>query len=230
MGLSVSRELAVRGATVVMLDINQSALEHRASDIPGRIEPVGIDISDETAVRRVTEYINASLGCVSILVNNAGVLSKNRIERTDMNEWNRVLAINLTGSFLMIRYVLPEMRTNRYGRIVNVSSFAAFSGGVTAGLAYTVSKGGLVALTRAVAAETASDGVTCNAIAPAWVRTPMVTDMLTEKEQAETMAQIPVGRFSEPEEFTHSVLFLVSEKAGFVTGETIHLNGGARFS
>jgi 3-oxoacyl-[acyl-carrier protein] reductase len=137
-----------------------------------------------------------------------------------------VLAVNLDGAFFWAQAVVPGMKQEQWGRIVNVSSLAAKTGGLTAGTAYAVSKGALSTLTLSLARELAGHGVTVNAVAPAYVRTPMVTEQLTESQRKALLAQIPVGRFCEPEEFAHVVGFLVSPMSGFITGEILDLNGG----
>ena len=166
------------------------------------------------------------LGPVAVLVNNAGVLSNAKIEATTAEDWRRVMAVNLDGAMYWARAVVPDMKAAGWGRIVNVCSLAAKTGGLTAGTAYAASKGAIASLTFSLARELAAHGVTANAIAPAYVRTPMVTEQLTEAQRQALVQQIPVGRFCEPEEFAHVVDFLVSPLSGFVTGEMIDLNGG----
>jgi 3-oxoacyl-[acyl-carrier protein] reductase len=140
-----------------------------------------------------------------------------------------VSAINLEAAFLLVRAFLPGMRAKRWGRIINMSSYAAKSGGLTAGTAYSVSKSALIGLTFATARETAGDGITANAIAPAYVMSPMVSEQLTEEQRVHQLAQIPVGRFCKPEEVAHTVSFLASPLASFITGEVIDMNGGLHF-
>jgi 3-oxoacyl-[acyl-carrier protein] reductase len=187
---------------------------------------VPCDISDSAAVRRAREMIEARLGSAAILVNNAGVLSNNKAEATSDDEWRRVLSVNLDGAFYWARAVMPAMKAAGWGRIVNISSLAAKTGGITAGTAYSVSKGGLVSLTFSLARELAATGVTVNAIAPAYVKTPMVTEQLDESQRRAILSQIPVGRFCEPDEFAHAVRFLASPLSGFITGEVLDVNGG----
>ena len=124
---------------------------------------------------------------------------------------------------------MPHMVSRQWGRIINMCSMAGKTGGVTAGIAYSASKGGLASLTFALAKEVAAQGVTVNGIAPAYVKTPMITDILTEKQRQLLFKRIPVGRFCEPEEVAHAVRFLISPLAGFITGEIIDINGGLHF-
>ena len=166
------------------------------------------------------------IGPVDVLVNNAGVLSNNKAEATTPDEWRTVLAANVDGVFYLTREVIPGMKARRWGRIVNTCSLAAKTGGLTAGTAYAASKGALTSLTFSLARELAPFGVTVNGISPAYVKTPMVTEQLTEAQREALIKQIPVGRFCEPEEFAHVVRFLASPLAGFITGEIIDLNGG----
>jgi 3-oxoacyl-[acyl-carrier protein] reductase len=140
-----------------------------------------------------------------------------------------VNAVNVDAAFLLSQAFLPGMRQRKWGRIVNVSSYAAKSGGLTAGTAYSVSKSALIGLTFSIARETAGEGITSNAIAPAYVMSPMISEQLTEEQRQRQLAQIPVGRFCEPEEVAHTVEFLISPLAGFITGEVIDMNGGLHF-
>jgi 3-oxoacyl-[acyl-carrier protein] reductase len=210
MGRAVATALAADGLRVVGLDIKAAK------------GCVVCDISDPAAVARVVRRI----GRVDVLVNNAGILSNNKSEVTTPEEWRRVLAANLDGAFYLSRQVIPGMKKRRWGRIVNTCSLAAKTGGLTAGTAYSTSKGALTSLTFSLARELAPFGVTVNGISPAYVNTPMVTEQLSAAQRRAVLAQIPVGRFCEPEEFAHVVRFLVHPLAGFITGEIVDLNGG----
>ncbi|HET9735651.1 MAG TPA: SDR family NAD(P)-dependent oxidoreductase [Burkholderiales bacterium] len=210
MGRAVAAALAVDGLKVIGVDVKP----HKGGIV--------CDISDPQAVARAVR----SIGRVDVLVNNAGILSNNKSEATTPEEWRRVLAANLDGAFYLSRAVIPGMKQRRWGRIVNTCSLAAKTGGLTAGTAYSTSKGALTSLTFSLARELAPYGVTVNGISPAYVRTPMVTRQLTAAQRKAVLAQIPVGRFCEPEEFAHVVRFLVHPLAGFITGEIVDLNGG----
>jgi len=134
--------------------------------------------------------------------------------------------VNLDSVFFLSREFVPGMKQMRWGRIVNICSLAMKTGGLTAGTAYTASKGGMAALTFSLARELAPFGITVNGVAPAYIKTPMITDFLSAAQQARLLEQIPVGRFCEPEEVAHVVRFLVSPLSGFITGEIIDINGG----
>jgi 3-oxoacyl-[acyl-carrier protein] reductase len=208
MGRAVASFLEEDGLKVIGLDVRGGG--------------VRCDVRDPAQVRKAV----AGIGPVDILVNNAGVLSNNKAEATTPGEWHEVLAANVDSAFYLSREVIPGMKARRWGRIVNTCSLAAKTGGLTAGTAYAASKGALTSLTFSLARELAPFGVTVNGISPAYVRTPMVTEQLTEAQRKDLIAQIPVGRFCEPEEFAHVVRFLVSPLAGFITGEIVDLNGG----
>ena len=226
MGLAATRVLLEDGARVAMVDLSEARLMDVARGLQGEIMCLATDIRDANAVTEAHQQITEKFGAVDILVNNAGILSNNKVSATTDEEWRQVLGVNLDGAFHWSRAVLPGMKSRRWGRIINVSSLAAKTGGLTAGTAYSVSKGALSALTFSLARESAAFGVTVNAISPAYVNTPMVTEGLSEAQRVAILESIPVGRFCEPEEFAHVVRFLASPLAGFITGEIIDINGG----
>ncbi len=226
MGLAAARMLLEDGAKVALVDLEAMRLDTVVRFLRGETLAVPCDVSDAAAVRAACSQVEQAFGPVDILVNNAGILSNNKAEATDDVEWRRVFAVNLDGAFHWARRVLPNMKARGWGRIVNVGSLAAKTGGLTAGTAYAASKGALASLTFSLARECAAHGVTVNAIAPAYVKTPMVTDLLNEEQRRVLLAQIPVGRFCEPEEFAHAVRFLVAPLSGFITGEVLDVNGG----
>ena len=226
MGRAAAAALQRDGCRLVLIDIDARALDAVAASLGGEALRVACDISDPLAVAAAADRIRVSAGDPDILVNNAGILSNNKLQQTPFTEWRRVLAVNLDGAFLLSQQFAPAMKARRWGRIVNTCSLAAKTGGLTAGTAYAVSKGALTSLTFSLARELAPHGVTANGISPAYVRTPMLTEQLTEEQRQALLRDIPVGRFCEPEEFAHVVSFLASPLAGFITGEIVDLNGG----
>jgi len=229
MGGATARRLVADGYRVILTDVSGERLKALASELGGASYALAADLSDANAIEHLATEAERTVGPIDVLVNNAGILSNHKSADTSLDEWRKVLAINLDAAFLLARRVLPGMKERRFGRIVNVCSLAMKSGGLTAGTAYTTSKGAVAALTFSLAREAASFGVTVNAISPAYVKTPMVMEQLTEAQRKALLAQIPVGRFCEPEEFAHCVAFLVSPLSGFITGEILDLNGGLHF-
>jgi 3-oxoacyl-[acyl-carrier protein] reductase len=226
MGLAVARVLLEDGAQVALVDVDALRLDSLIRFLRGTTLAVSCDVSQSGAVRQAHQQIETVLGPVDILVNNAGILSHDKVEATSDDEWRRIMAVNIDGAFYWSRAVMPGMKKRAWGRIINVCSLESKTGGLTAGVAYAASKGALASLTFSLAREAAAHGVTVNAIAPAYVKTPMVTEQLNEQQRRHLLAQIPVGRFCEPEEFAHAVRFLASPLAGFITGEILDVNGG----
>jgi 3-oxoacyl-[acyl-carrier protein] reductase len=226
MGMAVVRAMLEEGAKVALVDIDALRVDSVVRFLRGTTLGVACDVSDPAAVRQAHQQVEATLGPVDVLVNNAGVLSNTKAEATDEGEWRRLMAVNVDGAFHWSRAVLPGMKRRGWGRIVNVTSLAAKTGGLTAGTAYAASKGALASLTFSLAREAAPYGVTVNAVSPAYVKTPMVTEQLNDAQQRLILAQIPVGRFCEPEEFAHAVCFLASPLSGYITGEVLDVNGG----
>ena len=226
LGSATARGLIADGYRVVMVDIDGNQLEALAREIGTEAYPLVLDVADPQKIAEACAKIRQEFGQVSVLVNNAGVLSNHKAAETANDEWRHILAVNLDGAFYLCREWLPDMKAERWGRIINVCSLAMKTGGITAGTAYTASKGALASLTFSLAREAASFGVTVNGIAPAYIKTPMVTEQLTEEQRRQLLDQIPVGRFCEAEEVAHVVQFLVSPLSGFITGEIVDINGG----
>lgn len=226
LGFAAVRALLEDHAQVALVDVDAMRLDSIIRFLRGTTVAVPCDVSDPNAVREAQRQVEKVLGPIDILVNAASVGSIEKAEGTADLEWRRVLSVNLDGAFHWAREVLPAMKKRGWGRIVNVTSLAAKTGGSDSGTAYSTSKGALAALTITLAREVAMHGVTVNGVAPAYVKTPALTEGMTEPQRRQILAQIPVGRFCEPEEFAHAVRFLVSPLAGFVTGEILDVNGG----
>lgn len=229
LGRATVKMLSGMGLKVVLVDISIDSLKAMVSEFGPTTWPLAMDLGDPKSIETAFAELPEDFRNIDILVNNAGILSNNKSEATGVEEWERVIDINLNGVFFLSRLVIPGMKKRGWGRIINTSSLAAKTGGITAGTAYSTSKGAVIALTFSLAAELASFGVTANGIAPAYVRTPMVTEQLSEEQRQVLLKKIPVGRFCEPEEFAHVVSFLIDDMAGFITGEIIDQNGGLHF-
>jgi 3-oxoacyl-[acyl-carrier protein] reductase len=226
LGFAAVRALLEEHAQVALVDIDAMRLDSMIRFLRGTVAAIPCDVSDSMAVAEAHRKVEKALGPVDILVNAASIGSVERAEGTADLEWRRVLSVNLDGAFHWSRAVIPTMKRRGWGRIVNVTSLAAKTGGADTGTAYATSKGALAALTITLAREVAPHGVTVNGVAPAYVKTPALTEEMTEPQRRQILAQIPVGRFCEPEEFAHAVRFLASPLAGFVTGEILDVNGG----
>ena len=226
-GAAISKALADQGALVVLVDMMAEPTQALAKVVGGHA--VIVDLSDAAAVAAMAADVLARFGRIDILVNNAGILNFEKIAETSLQEWHRVHGVNVDAAFLLAQAFLPGMRAARWGRVINMSSYAAKCGGLTAGTAYSVSKTAMIGLTYSIAREVAGEGVTSNAVAPAYVMSAMISEQLTEAQRQAQLAIIPVGRFCEPEEVAHAVMFLASPLAGFITGEVIDVNGGLQF-
>jgi 3-oxoacyl-[acyl-carrier protein] reductase len=224
LGLAAVRGLLEDGARVAIVDLDALRLDTLSRFIRGERIVVAADVTDPQAVRAAHERIRGELGPVDILVNAAGASAGSPLAGTDESTWRRVLGICVDGAYLWSRAVFPDMAARGWGRIVCVGGHAP--AGAPRGPAEAAASGALASLTHALAREGAPRGITANAIAPAYVRSPSATDHLTEAQRRQALAAIPAGRFGEPEEFAHAVRFLVSPLAGFVTGEVLSLDGG----
>jgi len=192
--------------------------------------PVIGDVSNEEDVARLVDTTISNFGHIDILVNNAGISPKKDgrkplLTEIPLQEWKKVIDVNLTSMFICCKAVLPTMIKQKSGRIVNLSSSAALDGGFLAGAHYTASKGGVSALTMSLAREVAPNGITVNAVAPGRIITPMAS-LTSDEKNREALSRIPVGRFGKPEDVANIILFLASEKTSFMTGVTVNVSGG----
>lgn len=226
-GRAVARRLAGAGARVYLAARDEAALNAVAGEIReegGDARGARMDLRDPEEVQRVVRDILEGDGRIDVLVNNAGLRRDKLLVRIRPEDWEDVLAVNLTGAFHCLRNVVTGMSRQRYGRIVNVTSVVAFTG--NAGQAnYAAAKAGLVGLTKSAAREYASRGVTVNAVAPGFVETEMLAGMEARARQ-EIMGHIPLGRIGSAEEVAHAVAFLCAPEAGYITGQVLHVNGG----
>ena len=227
-GHSICLALANRGADIVVADVDHSGAQRTAGDVeqrPVQALPLCVDVSDRMSVKTMTEATLARFGRLDILVNNAGICPLNGLESIDDEEWQRVIAVNLTGPFLCSQEAIKPMVSQRWGRIVAISSVAGKIGGMKAGVHYAASKGGLIAMTLCIARQYAEFGITANVIAPGQIETDMISGWASEAKRA-FVDRIPVGRLGQPRDVAAAVAFLASEEAGFITGEVLDVNGG----
>jgi 3-oxoacyl-[acyl-carrier protein] reductase len=224
LGRAIAQRLAELGAHVALGDLDAGTLDGAARSIlsqGGKAESVVFDVSDPHAVQRVFD----SLGPVQILVNNAGICPLTPPEEIGEAEWDRVLAVNLKGAFLCTQAALPGLRAAGWGRVINVASAAGQMGGISVGVHYAASKGGLLAMTKSFARLLAPYGVTVNAIAPGTSETDL-TGCWPEEVKQDLRARIPLGRFVRPEEVAGVAAFLCSPAAAAITGATVDVNAG----
>jgi 3-oxoacyl-[acyl-carrier protein] reductase len=222
-GRAIGEAFAAAGAGVVLADIDPAVLE--PVGLPPRALAVVTDVSDGDSVHAMVEKVMQRYGKIDILVNNAGICPLRPFESISRAEWDRVMAINLTGAFLCSQAVAPLMKQAGYGRIINISSVAGKMGGVTVGAHYAASKAGLLGLTWSLARGYAPFGITANAIAPVTVETDMTSGW--PGSALEQLRQtIPLRRLARVSDVAAAAVFLASEEAGFITGEVLDVNGG----
>ena len=223
-GAAIARALHAAGATVGLSGTREAPLQDLAAELGERAHVLPCNLSDSAAVEALPKQAIEAMGGLDILVNNAGITRDQIFMRMSDDDWAQVIDVNLTASMRLCRAVMRPMMKARWGRIVNISSIVGATGNAGQ-VNYSASKAGLIGLTKSIAAEVASRGITANAVAPGFIATPM-TDKLSDDQKSKIDAQIPAGRMGTPEEIAAAVLYLASPEAGYVTGTTIHVNGG----
>ncbi|MBZ6077945.1 3-oxoacyl-[acyl-carrier-protein] reductase [Microvirga puerhi] len=223
-GGAIARALHAQGATVALSGTRRSALDELAAALGSRVHVVEANLSDKDSVEALVPAAETAMDGLDILVNNAGVTRDNLFLRMKDEEWETVIAVNLTASFRLSRAAVKGMMRRRYGRIVNIGSVVGSTGNPGQGN-YAASKAGLVGMTKALAAEVASRNITVNCVAPGFIESPM-TDALNEKQKEAILGTIPMGRLGQGDEIASSVVYLASSEAAYVTGQTLHVNGG----
>ena len=223
-GGAIARALHAQGATVALSGTREGPLEALASELGERAHAVPCDLSDLEAVDVLPRRASEASGGLDILVNNAGITRDNLFMRMSDEEWDAVLKVNLTAAFRLSRAVLRGMMKKRWGRIVQVTSVVGTTGNPGQGN-YAAAKAGLTGMSKSLAAEVATRGVTVNCLAPGFIETAM-TDKLTEDQKGRILGQIPAGRMGSAEEIASAAVWLAAPESGYVTGQTIHVNGG----
>ena len=223
-GGAVAKALHTQGATVGISGTRREALEALAAELGSRVHVLPANLSDAASVEGLIPAAEAAMGQVDILVNNAGVTRDNLFMRMKDEEWEMVLRVNLEGAFRLSRSVIKGMMKRRWGRIISVTSVIGTTG--NAGQAnYAASKAGLIGMSKSIAQEVASRNITVNCIAPGFIATPM-TDVLNDKQREGILAKVPMARLGTPEDIASAAVYLASEEAAYLTGQTLHINGG----
>jgi len=224
-GGAIAKALHAQGAAVVLSGTRAEALEKLKAELGERAFIAPANLSDIASVKALPKAAEAAAGApIDILVNNAGITRDNLFMRMKDEEWDQVIQVNLTAAFRLSRAVLRNMMKKRWGRIVQITSIVGATGNPGQGN-YAAAKAGLIGMTKSLAAEVASRNITVNAVAPGFIQTAM-TDVLTDQQKEAIATRIPLARMGKPEEIAAAVVYLASEEAAYVTGETIHINGG----
>jgi 3-oxoacyl-[acyl-carrier protein] reductase len=225
LGGAIARGLHAQGATLAISGTRQAALEAFAAELGGeRVHVVPGDLSDKASVEALVPAAEAALGGLDILVNNAGITRDNLVLRMKDDEWDAVIAVNLSAAFRLSRAAVKGMMKRRHGRIVNIGSVVGATGN-PGQVNYAAAKAGLVGMTKALAAEVATRNLTVNCIAPGFITSPM-TDALNDKQREGILGRVPMGRLGTGTDIAAAAIYLASDEAAYVTGQTLHVNGG----
>lgn len=224
-GSAIARALHSQGAEVILSGTRQGSLDELAHELSDRAHPIAADLSDKSSIDSLIKQISdISTDGVDIVINNAGIVRDNLLVRMKDEEWNQVLDINLFAGYKLTQGLMRGMMKRRWGRIIGISSVVGTTG--NPGQAnYAAAKAGMIGFSKALAQEVATRGITVNVIAPGMIQTAM-TDDLNEDQSARLLSTIPLGRLGNPEEIAASVIYLASDEAAYVTGVTLHVNGG----
>jgi NAD(P)-dependent dehydrogenase (short-subunit alcohol dehydrogenase family) len=227
-GLASARRMAAEGAQIVAVDIDETAGKAAAEQTGGRF--IAADVAAEDDVRAMFEQVAAEFGRIDIAFNNAGISppEDDSILDTGIDAWRRVQEVNLTSVYLCCKYVIPHMRRQGGGSIINTASFVAVLGAATSQISYTASKGGVLAMSRELGVQFAREGIRVNALCPGPVNTPLLRELFAADPEraARRLVHVPAGRFAEPEEIAAAVAFLASDDASFITASTFLVDGG----
>lgn len=229
LGLAIAKTLLEKGKKVVFIDVNHELLQELEQsfqfEYKDRAMFLKTDVSNISQIRETINTIITKWDRIDILINNAGIREETSIENIDEQEWDRIIDVNLKGTFFFSQSVIDVMKKRKWGRIINMSSYGGQVGPLTSGAHYCASKAGQLALTKVFARSLSKDGITVNAVAPAAIRTPEM-DRIEPGKLEKMVEGIPVGRVGEDLEVAELVLYLASESAGYITGSTFDINGG----
>ena len=223
-GAAIAEALHARGATLALSGTREAVLNDLKAKLGDRAEVFVCNLADRASVDALVPAVEAKLGKVDILVNNAGITRDNLFMRMKDEEWDQVLEVNLGSTFRLARACMKGMMKRRFGRIVSITSVVGVTGNPGQGN-YAAAKAGMIGMSKSLAQEVASRSITVNCVAPGFIATPM-TDALNDKQKEGILGAVPAGRLGTPEEIAAAVVFLASDEASYVTGQTLHVNGG----
>jgi len=229
-GFHAAKMLCLNGMKTALVDLNREKVQKAAEELSALPDCAGAapfvcDVSDEKASEKTVNEISAHFGQIDVLVNAAGILSATKIPDIQREEWDKILGVNLSGSFFMAQKVLPYLKQSKHGRIINISSVAGRMGGVENSMSYAASKGGICAITRGMARHLGPFKITVNAVCPGPIRTPIL-DAYSEEAMRNLASKFFLGRVGEPDDVAAGICYLASEEARFVTGIMLDINGG----
>lgn len=223
-GRQIAKKMHAQGATLALTDISMDALKAFQAELGERVFVYSANLTDSDSLNALVKAVEVDLGKIDILVNNAGITKDGLSMRMTDEQWQKVLDINLTAGFKLARAVIPGMMKRRYGRIIGMASVVGVMG--NAGQAnYSASKAGMIAMSKCMAQELASRGITLNCVAPGFIKTAM-TDALPQEAKDRLIKTVPMARLGMPEDIANAVVFLASDEASYITGQTLHVNGG----
>ena len=223
-GKSIAKRMKEKGAKLILSGTRQNILNELSSELGNDTKVIATDLTSKESILSLATEAESSFGHIDILINNAGITADNLFLRMKDEEWENVININLSASMKLTRQVIKGMLKRKSGRIIFISSIVGFTG--NPGQAnYSASKSALSGLTKSIALEVAARGITCNLIAPGFISTPM-TDKLTEEQKNKIIVNIPANRLGTAEDISNGCIYLASDEASFITGTTLHINGG----
>ena len=223
-GAAIAKSLHAAGATIAISGTRQGVLEELKTQIGENVHVLPCNLSNVEDVEKLIPAAEAAMGGLDILINNAGITKDGLAMRMKDDDWQSVIDVNLTSNFRLCRAAMRGMMKKRWGRIINITSIVGVTGN-PGQVNYVASKAGIIGMTKSIAQELAARNVTANCVAPGFIATPM-TDVLNEKQKEAILGRIPSGRMGGPGDIAAAVLYLASEEAGYVTGQTLHVNGG----
>ena len=223
-GAAIAKALHAAGATIAISGTRQTVLEELKAQIGDNVYVLPCNLSNVEDVEKLIPAAEAAMGGLDILVNNAGITKDGLAMRMKDEDWQNVIDVNLTSNFRLCRAAMRGMMKKRWGRIINITSIVGVTGN-PGQVNYVASKAGIIGMTKSIAQELAARNVTANCVAPGFIATPM-TDVLNDKQKEAILGRIPAGRMGGPIDIAAAVLFLSSDEAGYVTGQTLHVNGG----